>query len=56
MGTFKTYFGYVIQKDDKHIHDFEIADLLLPKYSFYVDNTSLQVVRWVEEKQKNGRK
>ncbi len=52
MSTFKTYISYVIQKESQHVHGFEIADFPLPKYSFYLDNSSQQVVMWAEEKQK----
>jgi hypothetical protein len=52
MSKFKTYISYVIQKGDQHVHAFEIAELPLPKYSFYLDNSSQQVVKWAEEKQK----
>lgn len=55
MGKYKTYISFVIQTGDKHIHDFAIADLALPKYYFYLDNTSQQVVKWAEEKQKELR-
>lgn len=41
----------MIQKDHLHVHAFEIAELPLPKYSFYLDNSSQQVVKWAEEKQ-----
>ena len=37
------------------MHDFAIADLALPMYYFYLDNTSQQVVKWAEEKQKELR-
>jgi hypothetical protein len=52
MSTFKTYISYVVQKDSQYIHDFAIVDLPLPKYSFYLDNSSQQVVKWAEEKQR----
>jgi hypothetical protein len=52
MSTFKTYISYVIQKESQHVHGFEIVDFPLPKYSFYLDNSSQQVVKWAEEKQK----
>ncbi len=55
MRKYKTYISFVVQNGDKHIHDFEIADLALPKYYFYLDNTSQQVVKWAEEKQKELR-
>jgi len=51
MNTFKTYISYVIQKGDKHIHASEIADLNLPKFSFYSDNTSQEVLEWANRKQ-----
>ena len=51
MSTYKTYISYVIQKEGQHAHGFEIADLALPKYSFYLDNSSQQIVKWAEEKQ-----
>lgn len=52
MTKYKTYISYVIQKGDNHRHEFEIVDLPLPKYSFYMDNTAQQVVKWVESKQR----
>jgi len=52
MSTYKTYISYVIQKEGQHVHGFEIVDLPLPKYSFYLDNSSQQVVKWASEKQK----
>lgn len=52
MSTYKTYISYVVQSDNIHKHQFEIVDFSLPKYSFYLDNSSKQVVHWVEEKQK----
>jgi hypothetical protein len=52
MGHYKTYISYVVQKGDQHIHESIIAEFPLPKYSFYMDNSSQQVLQWVEEKQK----
>ncbi len=52
MKTFKTYISYVIQTESNHKHEFAIVDLELPKYNFYLDNTSQQVVKWTNEKQK----
>lgn len=52
MSTYKTYISFVVQNGDKHIHDFAIAELSLPKYAFYADNTSQQVVEWADQKQK----
>jgi len=52
MRKYKTYISFVIQNGEKHMHDFAIADLALPKYYFYLDNTSQQVIKWAEEKQK----
>jgi hypothetical protein len=51
MSTYKTYISYVVQRDGQHVHAFEVVDLPLPKYSFYMDNSSQQVVRWAQEKQ-----
>jgi hypothetical protein len=51
MKTFKTYISYVIQDGAVHTHNAEIVDLALPKYNFYMDNTSQQVVSWAQEKQ-----
>jgi len=51
MSKYKTYISFVIQNGEHHKHDFEIADLDLPKYSFYSDNTSQEVLRWANEKQ-----
>lgn len=52
MATYKTYISYVVQKGAQHIHDFAIVDLSLPKYNFYLDNSSQKVVDWAKEKQK----
>jgi hypothetical protein len=52
MGHYKTYISYVVQKGDQHIHESAIAEFPLPKYSFYLDNSSQQVLIWAEEKQK----
>lgn len=52
MNTYKTYISYVIQSAEKHIHAAEIAELHLPKFSFYSDNTSQEVLEWAEQKQK----
>jgi len=49
---YKTYISFVIQKQNQHIHDFTIVDFALPKYNFYLDNESQQVVKWVDDKQK----
>jgi hypothetical protein len=53
MGHYKTYISYVVQKGDQHIHESTIAELSLPKYSFYMDNSSQQVLKWAEEKEKS---
>ncbi|ODT52294.1 MAG: hypothetical protein ABS68_09295 [Niastella sp. SCN 39-18] len=52
MQTFKTYISFVIQSGDQHVHAFEIADLKLPTFNFYADNTSQEVLEWAEQKQK----
>ncbi|OJW30599.1 MAG: hypothetical protein BGO54_21950 [Sphingobacteriales bacterium 46-32] len=52
MRKYKTYISFVIQEGERHVHDFVIADLNLPIFNFYLDNTSQQVVKWAEEKQK----
>lgn len=51
MSTYKVYISYVIQRGDQHIHESTLADLPLPKYSFYLDNSSQQVVKWAGNKQ-----
>jgi len=51
MNTYKTYISFVIQNGEQHKHDFEIAELDLPKYAFYSDNTSQQVLKWADQKQ-----
>lgn len=51
MGHYKTYISFVIQKGEQHIHDFAIVDFALPKYNFYFDNESQQVVDWANKKQ-----
>jgi len=52
MGQYKTYISFVIQKGEQHIHDAVIAELSLPKFNFYSDNTSQEVLKWGEKKQK----
>ncbi len=52
MGHYRTYISFVVQKGQQHIHDFAIVDFNLPKYNFYLDNSSQQVVEWTNEKQK----
>lgn len=52
MGTYKTYISYVIQSNHQHVHEATIADLNLPKFNFYSDNTSQEVLAWAEAKQK----
>lgn len=57
--TFKTYISYVIQKEEHHTHHGEIAELHLPKFNFYMDNTSQEVLEWADKKQnelRNGEK
>ena len=52
MAHYKTYISYVIQKGEQHIHESSIEEFPFPKYSFYLDNSSQQIVKWEEEKQK----
>ena len=52
MNTYKTYISYVIQKEGEHVHGFEMVDFPLPKFSFYLDNSAQQVVKWASEKQR----
>ena len=52
MGHYKTYISFVVQKGEQHIHDAVIAELSLPKFNFYSDNTSLEVLKWADKKQK----
>ena len=52
MGHYKTYISFVLQTGEQHIHDFAIVDFSLPKYNFYLDNSSQQVVEWANQKQK----
>jgi GH35 family endo-1,4-beta-xylanase len=51
MGHYKTYISFVIQKEEQHIHDSIIAELSLPKFNFYSDNTSQEVLKWAYKKQ-----
>lgn len=51
MGHYKTYISFVVQNGEQHIHDFVIAELELPKFNFYSDNTSQEVLRWADKKQ-----
>ncbi len=51
MSTYKVYISYVIQRGEQHIHESALVDVALPKYSFYLDNSSQQVVKWAETKQ-----
>lgn len=48
---YKTYISYVIQNGKNHRHDFAMVDLASPKFNFYLDNESQQIVKWAEEKQ-----
>lgn len=52
MGHYKTYISYVVQNGQQHIHESTIAEFPLPRYSFYLDNSSQQVLKWADEKQK----
>lgn len=59
MSHYKTYISFVVQKGEQHIHDSAIAELPLPKFNFYSDNTSQEVLNWAEQKQQelnNGEK
>ena len=49
---YRTYISYVIQNENQHRHEFSIVDFSLPKFNFYLDNESQQVISWAEEKQK----
>ena len=51
MGHYRTYISFVIQKGENHIHDSAIAELSLPKFWFYSDNTSQEVLKWIDRKQ-----
>lgn len=51
MSTYKVYISYVIQSAAQHTHEAVLVDLPLPKYSFYLDNSAQQVVKWAETKQ-----
>ncbi|MGH2649257.1 MAG: hypothetical protein ACRDE8_16875 [Ginsengibacter sp.] len=51
MSTYKTYISYVVQKGAQHVHDFAVVDFSLPKFNFYLDNSSQKVVEWAKEKQ-----
>jgi hypothetical protein len=51
MGHYKTYISFVVQSDEQHIHDFVIAELVLPKFNFYSDNTSQEVLKGADKKQ-----
>lgn len=53
MGTYKTCVSYIIQKESMNIHQFEMVELRLHKYSFYLDKGSQQVVKWAETKQQS---
>lgn len=50
MSTYKVYISYVIQRGEQHTHESALVDFALPKYSFYLDNSSQQVVKWAETK------
>ncbi len=51
MGTYKVYISYVIQSASQHTHEAALVDLPLPKYSFYLDNSAQQVVKWAADKE-----
>ncbi len=53
MNTYTTYISYVIQNENMHIHKSEVVDFSLPRYSFYLDNSSQQIIKWAEEKQQS---
>jgi hypothetical protein len=53
MGHYKTYISYVIQKGKQHTHEWTVEEFPLPKYSFYLDNSSQQVIKRAEKKQKS---
>jgi hypothetical protein len=47
----RTYISYVVQRRDGHEHYGEIVALPTPEVALYTDNTTEEVVRWVEAKQ-----
>ncbi len=51
MRTYKVYISYVIQSANQHTHEAALVDLPLPKYSFYLDNSAQQVVKWAADKE-----
>jgi hypothetical protein len=51
MEHHKTYISFVVQNNTQHIHDSVIADLPLPKFASYSDNTSQEVMSWAGKKQ-----
>lgn len=48
----KLYISFVIQTDQIHIHDFVIVELPKPKFGIYADNSSQEVIKWMEGKQR----
>ena len=51
MSGYKVYISYVIQKAEHHVHASALVEFPLPKYSFYLDNSSQQVAQWAENQQ-----
>jgi hypothetical protein len=51
MSAYKVYISYVIQQPDQHIHQSAVVDFPLPRYSFYMDNSAEQVLKWAEGRQ-----
>ena len=51
MSGYRVYISYVIQKAESHVHASAHVEFPLPKYSFYLDNSSQQVIQWAENQQ-----
>ena len=50
-GSYQVYISYVIQRPEAHTHASALVEFSLPKYSFYLDNSSQQVLQWAAEQQ-----
>lgn len=47
----KTLVNYVVQDDNKHVHQSEILEITSPPYSFSPEPPISEVMKWAEKKQ-----
>jgi hypothetical protein len=50
-GRYQLYISYVIQRPEGHTHASDLVEFPMPKYSFYLDNSTQQVVQWAASQQ-----